>query len=253
MARMKKTSTKSAGTSRKRVRASSKASQRKRNKATTYRPATSSSAAKKKKGARKGRARIVIAIIVVAAIAAVLLFVFKPWSCSTPESTDVAVDTSKEEGADGVSSGSNERSPKDSDAVQSQAEVRSQLANRGFEDVEISSDYDIDGNYTGGELDENASDKRPSYVVNYISADDVIWYMYINDGKYFAVPMAIGGVSPDKEVVLSETDYITRYDGTANTYSDLSFGQLGDVIAVKVDRIDRETLDSYTGERLESM
>ena len=78
--------------------------------------------------------------------------------------------------------------------------------------------------------------------------------MYVNDGCYLAVPIGVvGGDAFERQVILAETDAITQYDGTKNQFSDFPVASITDATCVRVDRIDKPTLDSYAPSQLEAL
>ena len=155
---------------------------------------------------------------------------------------------------DSMPVGANERSASASASVPTTATIYGDIENRGFADTQVVADFDINGSYSGAvELDKSSTEKHPSYMFSYESPSNVIWFIYVNDGSYSAVPMAIAGNAPSKEIILSETGVIVQYDGAKNAYSDFTLDQIAPAVGVKVSRIDVATLDSYTPDQLGKM
>ncbi|MCL2807169.1 MAG: hypothetical protein FWD27_03250 [Coriobacteriia bacterium] len=130
-------------------------------------------------------------------------------------------------------------------------EVRKGLENRGLEDLPLTVDFAIDGTYSlPVELNSDSNDKYPSYTIDYLSSSDITWVIYVNNGYYLARPLVeIDTATP---IVLSESDYIVGYNGDDNTFV-TSNPPADQMIVVKVDRIDKATLDGYTLDELEKV
>ncbi len=152
--------------------------------------------------------------------------------------------------------GENERDVQASEGVTSTAEVYEDSNMRGFDGAKIEADFDLDGTYHDiVVLDEESVSKYPSYSFSYVSAENVLWRVVVNDGKYVAVPMQHNGEVLSKQIVFSENDYVTQYDGLKNEYSDFSLDVLEQqgIVGVRVDVVDAATLDSYSFDQLEAM
>ena len=133
--------------------------------------------------------------------------------------------------------------------------VYQQVAERGFGDVEVQADFALDGSYADlHALDAASTERYPSYAITYVSSQDVLWAVYVNEGCYLAVPIGtVGGEAFARQIILTETDVITQYDGSKNQFSDFAITDIADATCVKVDRIDRATLDSYAPAQLEAL
>lgn len=152
--------------------------------------------------------------------------------------------------------GEHERDVQDSEDVTTAAEAYEDTNARGFEGAKIEADFDLNGTYHDlVVLDEESASKYPSYSFSYVSSEDVLWRVVVNDGNYVAVPMQHNGKALSKQIVFSENDYVTQYDGLKNEYSDFSLDVLAQqgIVGVRVDVIDAVTLDSYSFDQLEAM
>ena len=152
--------------------------------------------------------------------------------------------------------GANAHDASGSANVTTVAQAHDDLQQRGFGDLALSATFDISGNYIGSTvLDSASGEKLPSYQATYQSGDSVEWRIVVNDGRVFAVPTAAKAVTISKEIIFSETDSVLQYDGVRNQYSEFSFADLAakGAIGVKVDKVDKATLDSYTPEMLAGM
>ena len=161
----------------------------------------------------------------------------------------------QELGAD-TNTGSNARDPQASATVKSATETYQELSQRGFSDFVLESEFDMSGTMIGEtEIDEGSTEQYPSYRTVYLSAKGVFWIIVVNDGQTYAVPMASQDAEITREIILTETDHITQYDGATNKYSDWTFAELlsNGIVGVQVPHIDTATLDSYSVADLEGM
>lgn len=154
--------------------------------------------------------------------------------------------------------GSNARQPQeDVEKISTVSEVSDALKERGIgNDAAITASFTMNGDYIGAtELEDSSADKYPSYRIQYDSGSGVTWLVVVNDGSFFATPIASTEGSLSKEVILSETGVVTQFDGTRNIYSDFTFEELlsHGAVGVTVDRIDAAALDSYDFARLQRM
>ena len=144
----------------------------------------------------------------------------------------------------GGETGQNARDAASSPDVPATNVVYQQVAERGFGDVEVQAFA----------LDAASAERYPSYVITYVSSQDVLWAVYVNEGCYLAVPIGtVGGEPYERQIILTETDVITQYDGSKNQFSDFAIADIADATCVKVGRIDKATLDSYTPSQLEAL
>lgn len=149
--------------------------------------------------------------------------------------------------------GANARSVESSASVPTAAEAYDEARRRGFGGLTVYSDYKLSGDYTGlVALGSSSVERHPTYMIRYESKDRVLWDIHVNDGRYFATPTAYGdGRSFKRQILLSEMDTVTQYDPVTGKYSDFEFDRIADTDCIRVERIDKATLDSYTVEQLE--
>ena len=151
--------------------------------------------------------------------------------------------------------GTNVRDASSSASVQTTSEASVDFSDRGFGDEPVCADSLIDGTYTGFvELDKGSTEKHPSYEVVYTSPLGITWDVLNNDGTFQASPI---GVTPEGlgGIVLTELDYVVQYDALDNEYSDFTIDDCANAgfLVQGVARIDKETLDSYSLDRLKSL
>ena len=63
-----------------------------------------------------------------------------------------------------------------SSATQTETQIIEVIEDRGFENIDIYTDYSIDGEYLDGMKIEGSNDKHPSYQMTYISSNDVVCF-----------------------------------------------------------------------------
>lgn len=150
--------------------------------------------------------------------------------------------------------GDNPRDAATSQAVPTVATVAQQKTDRGFGDLDLIVDFDINGTYTDPHVvDASSADKYPAYKMLYTSSSGVIWAIYVNDGHYQAIPVGSQDQQLTKEIIVCESDAVVQYDGMTNQYSDFPLTSLTDEVGVRVTRVDAATLDSYTIQTLAAM
>ena len=224
----------------------------------------------------KSNANRIVLVVAVVLVVATLVLVFSSGSCSgsgggVPNSSSLMASKSSNENQeevddmtvdeframlDSVSApvGENARSASRSAGVQTTSQAMAMLSQRGFADLSLLADYALDGTYQGStSLDQASSEKYPSYKATYTSITGVAWVICINDGSCFAVPIGTTDGLFEQQYILSEKDYVTQYDGTRNEYSDFALANLSDAKGIKVDRVDKATLDSYTIDAIEKL
>lgn len=150
--------------------------------------------------------------------------------------------------------GDNPRDAATSTKVPTTSEAYGQAAERGFGDLQLMADFSLDGSYSDPHpLDASSADRYPSYKMLYTAQTGVIWAVYVNEGAYLAIPLGTPEQQIAKEIILSESDVVTQYDGSRNQYSDFPLSGLTDEVGVRVQRIDAATLDSYSLATLAAM
>ena len=152
--------------------------------------------------------------------------------------------------------GANARDASGAADVLTASAVVADLAQRGFENVELTASFDASGTYLGNaKIDSLSNEKYPSYNISYESPSGVSWQIVVNGASHLAVPIAATGVSLPKEIIVTESDTVTQYDGIRNQYSEFTFSEIAaeGAVGVKVGRVDKMTLDSYTPAALARM
>lgn len=151
--------------------------------------------------------------------------------------------------------GENARDAQSSQEVPTASQVYEEADTRGFGDAEVQASFDVTGSYHDpATLDETSQETWASYSFPYTSAQGVYWLIYVNDGNYLAVPVSHGSEVLSHQLIFTEQDHITQYDGIKNEYSDFALDELTDgIVGIRVDSLDAATLDTYTFEQLEAM
>ncbi len=161
----------------------------------------------------------------------------------------------REELTTSSNAGANVRDAAQSAGSTSAQQAYSDLDDRGFSGMTLQASFSNQGDYReDATVDAGSGETFPSYGGAYLSPEGVLWNVYINDGEVFAVPVASTGTQITQQVILTETDHMVQYDGTTNEYSDWPVGTLSDGSkVVRVSRIDRATLDSYSVADIEAL
>ena len=137
--------------------------------------------------------------------------------------------------------------------VQSEADIVRMMNDRGFSECRITAPYDMNGNLREEtQIMNDPGVKSPVYQTYYMNESGNPWTIMIINGKIFAYPASHStGSGLQKDVVVSETNEITSYDRTGNTFSVIS-PKDAEVIMIKVDRVDKKTLDHLTPDRIDN-
>lgn len=135
----------------------------------------------------------------------------------------------------------------DSDAVQTEAEIYALLADRGFGDYPITTEYAMDGVYYGAaEISTSSSAKHPMYQTYYVTANSEVWTILVINDTIIANPVSYNMQSSSGiQVVFSETNTITSYDSTTNKFYE-TIPKESVMIVKTVGRIDAQTLEQLT-------
>lgn len=139
----------------------------------------------------------------------------------------------------------------DAKNIYTEKEVMDLCEERGLNDYPITSEFLMNGNaYDEEEIGDIANEKHPLYQLFYISPKEMLWTIYITNGTVSAYPVSYNLVSDkDAPLLITETDTVIGYDNETNRYYE-TIPKRKSVIVMKVEKIDRETLDLLTMEVL---
>ena len=116
-----------------------------------------------------------------------------------------------------------------------EADVRIELKNRGFDPDNIETNYRSDGTFTVHDCMGNGSETHPLYTLYYISKSDGLWMVCVVNGS--VVAMGSG-----QEEVMTENEYVEVFDGFSKSF--IKGIPDGTEMQIKqVNRIDAATLD----------
>lgn len=140
-----------------------------------------------------------------------------------------------------------ETDAKSSDRVQTEAEVYSSLAGRGFTGYPIVSNYSMDGDYyDAAAISQSSSDKHPMYQTYYTTSRGEFWTIFEINGVVMANPVSYNMQSGlSVQVMISETGTVTSYDSTTNKFYE-TIPNESSLIVKTVGRIDADTLENLT-------
>lgn len=138
-----------------------------------------------------------------------------------------------------------------SNDIPSESEVITLLEDRGFTDCQVTSQYDLNGEYyEETEILKDTSIKHPMYTAYYMNSAKEVWTIYVVNGKVMAFPATYNLDSGlQSEVVYSESKEITSYDYNTNKFY-VRIPKKTETIVVVVDRIDADTLEKMTVEEI---
>lgn len=142
----------------------------------------------------------------------------------------------------------------DSNKVLTEAETVETLAERGFKDVPITTEYTLDGIYNDAcEISNFSTIKHPIYETYYVTEKNELWTIMVINGDVMAIPVSYNLQSTlGVQVVISESSSVTSYDSTTNKF----YKNVPDksVMIVKVvEIIDAETLENLTIEVIDAL
>ena len=141
----------------------------------------------------------------------------------------------------------------DSKNVTTEADTITLLKNRGFEDIQITTNYNMDGEYFDDEEIAQSTTKHPIYQTYYQTENGEIWTIFVINGTVTANPVIYNMQSElNAQVVIAETDTVVSYDSTTNQFYE-TIPNESELILKKVSAINAKTLESLTGEEIDAL
>ncbi len=139
----------------------------------------------------------------------------------------------------------------ESEEVQSEKDVVTDLQERGFVDFAITFDSSMDGEYSETtEAAANSSQKHPMYQTFFVTDNGDIWSIFVINGAIFANPVFFNLESDlEGQVLFSESEELTSYDDVTNQFY-VTVPEESAVVVKVVDRIDAATLNKLTYEEI---
>lgn len=135
----------------------------------------------------------------------------------------------------------------DSSDISTESEAYLNFTQRGFTEYEITTNYDISGEYYETKVVSGSSDEpHPYYETFYISSNDEIWVIMEVNGAVIANPLSYNEQS-DKgaQLLLSESETIMSYDNDSNLFYETIPNESA-VIVKTVENITADTLEKLT-------
>ena len=135
----------------------------------------------------------------------------------------------------------------DAEEILTSSEAISGFEERGFSLYEVTSFYEINGDmYSDGKIVGKTNEKHPCYQTYYMNSSDELWTLFIINNKVLANPVSFNMQSErNAQLIISEDESIVSYDSVTNSYYE-TIPDESELIVLKVDKIDSNTLDRYT-------
>ena len=142
---------------------------------------------------------------------------------------------------------------KDSKTISNEKEALNNYSERGFSECAISTNYDMDGNFSVPVEVSGSSEKHPYYEAIFVTANNEIWNVMEVNGTIIANPLSYNEQSKrSAPILISEGDTIVSYDNINNNFYE-TIPNENEVIVITVDHIDAETLEKLTVEEIDKL
>ena len=141
---------------------------------------------------------------------------------------------------------------KKSDDVLTEADVKSNLEEKGFTEYPITYMYTMDGEKVEEtEISDNSTIKHPMYQTFYLSeSNNIVWLIYVVNGEVFADPVSFNWeYDLNSEILVSTSERLTSYDDETNRFY-ITKPFASRVLVKIVEQIDAATLENLTAEEL---
>lgn len=141
----------------------------------------------------------------------------------------------------------------ESDDVQNEIQAIEAFKVRGFAEFPIYSDYLMNGEYTGEIEVSGTNEKHPSYQTSYVSSSGELWTIIMMNGSIIANPVSYNMNSNlGVQTVIAESDIIMGYDSETNMFYKIRINK-SELIVKVIEKIDAQTLDKLTEERINEL
>ena len=139
----------------------------------------------------------------------------------------------------------NRADAKSSAAAMTEADACRAFAERGFSEYPVVAFYDMNGRYIGErEASISGTDRHPYYQTYFASDDGILWSVMVVNGVFMAEPFSYNAQGYWRTPhMLSERATIQNYDGSSNTYYEIS-PDSNELFLKTVTRIDAKTLSA---------
>ena len=131
--------------------------------------------------------------------------------------------------------------------VYKEKDIFEELTQRGFVDYPITSDYSMNGEYTGIiEVSDSSTDRHPMYQTSYITENGDMWSIIVVNDRIMASPISYNEQSDSGvPMIISEQETIESYDSNTKKFYE-TIPKESVVYVKRVDRIDSQTLDKLS-------
>lgn len=143
---------------------------------------------------------------------------------------------------------------KTSDKIETEKAVAANLSSRGFDQYPITYEYSLDGEYSrSAEASADSNEKHPTYETYYMTKAGSLWTIFEVNGQVTAYPASYNMESDQEaETMIAETTAIMSYDSGSNKFYE-TIPKPSAMIVKTVDRIDAETLEKLTNDKIDRL
>lgn len=140
--------------------------------------------------------------------------------------------------------------------VMTEAEVTTNLQQRGFQTLPITYEYDMNGNEAGsnweGEaVNSQSQERHPMYETIYEAENGMVWVIYSVNGEVAAVPVSYNWDSDkEAEVIVSESERVVTYDPDENRFI-VTEPKKEAAFVIVVPKVDADTINKLTREEID--
>lgn len=129
--------------------------------------------------------------------------------------------------------------------IKSESEVYERFRSRGFGDCDITTEYEINGEWhENNVVSESSSEIHPLYQTFYISSKGDAWVIFDINGSIIANPIFYNiQENLEKQLVVSESEIINSYSNSENKFYETIPNET-ELNVMVIDRIDNNSLDS---------
>lgn len=128
--------------------------------------------------------------------------------------------------------------------IESEAEVYENFWGRGFDNCNITTEYEIDGSWhKDSVISDLSSNIHPIYQTYYVSSAGDIWVIFEINGSVVANPVFYNiQENLERQLIVSESEIIISYSNSENKFYE-TIPKETELDVIVIDRIDNNSLD----------